>query len=472
MKTLTMLMLLGAASLSTSTIVERVASDGSLIGAVVAGAIMGVQGVMGAAIPATAVTERNNDSTCWEAPDGQIHCTPPKNVKREASAEDSSTCWEASDGQIHCTPPKNVKREASKEDGTTCWKLSHGQVYCTGGGPCYHTSSGSRICGPLEKEKRKAVPAEPSLDHLQPPLAAVSAGESQCSKWFVMNGSDTRACEEALVIGKITLYQFRRMNPSVDEGCTNIEVRRPYCIDSPWIANLTRPFSNFTNVGQIAAITAPYGNSSAPTSEKFSYTSSNIPMLATKSTFASNGESSIPVTKALSSFETNSVSSSISKLNNTFSIHVTTPTTADFTPIGAGGRTPIDANSKLSLISRSKAADTITASTSTSSDFDVFNVFSEAHVDPNTQNHPSPAILKTLKETQAGPAPLIGQTSRDSLEFISVGSAISEASSSIVVSFRAFQALTVSTTAPRFMFLLDLLPKPHAMGIKPIMLEL
>ena len=151
-------------------------------------------------------------------------------------------------------------------------------------------------------------------------------------------------------------------------------------------------------------------------------------MLATKSTFASNGESSIPVTKALSSFETNSVSSSISKLNNTFSIHVTTPTTADFTPIGAGGRTPIDANSKLSLISRSKAADTITASTSTSSDFDVFNVFSEAHVDPNTQNHPSPAILKTLKETQAGPAPLIGQTSRDSLEFISVGSAISEAS--------------------------------------------
>ncbi|KAL8828979.1 MAG: hypothetical protein Q9191_002283 [Dirinaria sp. TL-2023a] len=200
---------------------------------------------------------------CWEANDGQIHCSNPPEKKREF-------CWEAEDGQIHCSNPPEQKREF-------CWEAQDGQIHCSNppkakrDDPCYEAPDGQSVHCPVVKR----VDGTASL----PVIPGTSI---YCSKWYNVTTPDPLACSKALAAGNIGIDQFRALNPSVNNECTNVMVGYAYCVGCkslhlkawPWLTstvakthgsskNGTKSYTNASPTSTTAAWYNPIAKSAA-----------------------------------------------------------------------------------------------------------------------------------------------------------------------------------------------------------------
>ncbi|KAL8783736.1 MAG: hypothetical protein Q9213_004417 [Squamulea squamosa] len=77
---------------------------------------------------ASSLTERQDNvvtTPCWEAPDGQVHCS----IGKRQDVVATSPCWEGPDGQVHC----HVDKRQDNVVTTPCWEAPDGQVHCSVG---------------------------------------------------------------------------------------------------------------------------------------------------------------------------------------------------------------------------------------------------------------------------------------------------------------------------------------------------
>ena len=67
-----------------------------------------------------------------------------------------------------------------------------------------------------------------------PPPAPTNDGASgSCAQWFTVSATkDERACTAALADGNISLDDFRKLNPFVNDKCTNLWMGTAYCVGS------------------------------------------------------------------------------------------------------------------------------------------------------------------------------------------------------------------------------------------------
>ncbi|KAL8710828.1 MAG: hypothetical protein Q9220_004631 [cf. Caloplaca sp. 1 TL-2023] len=105
----------------------------SLVVSAVFGAVaLAIHGVNAAAIPNSDAKLTERQEHCWEAPDGQVHCSLGKRQEH---------CWEAPDGQVHCSLGKRQEHCWEAPDGQVhcslgkrqehCWEAPDGQVHCS-----------------------------------------------------------------------------------------------------------------------------------------------------------------------------------------------------------------------------------------------------------------------------------------------------------------------------------------------------
>ncbi|KAI4141417.1 MAG: hypothetical protein L6R39_005342 [Caloplaca ligustica] len=212
---------------------------------------------------------------CWEAPDGQIHCSYSKRSaqdehcweapdgqihcslkKRDASPQDNQ-CWEAPDGQIHCI---YSKRSAQEEH---CWEAPDGQIHCSlkkrdaspQDNQCWEAPDGQIHCN----LKERAASAAPVV--ALPPAPVANGTSRQCASWWTVVNlkGQSDPCLAALVSAQnITFAQFRKLNPDVNSTCTNLKVGYAYCIQA---ANSS--FPDFASPSNNPSTAAP-APSSAP----------------------------------------------------------------------------------------------------------------------------------------------------------------------------------------------------------------
>ncbi|KAL8942126.1 MAG: hypothetical protein Q9211_001530 [Gyalolechia sp. 1 TL-2023] len=152
-----------------------------IISAVIGLTVIGIQGVNTAALPKVDIgVKRSPQEHCWEAEDGQIHCSLTKRDPQEH-------CWEAEDGQIHCSldkrdahaEPKKGKHHRvdtnypscgaaicrktfKKRDGAEqCWEAADGQIHCSlkkRQEHCWEAPDGQVHCSFAMEVKRDASP--------------------------------------------------------------------------------------------------------------------------------------------------------------------------------------------------------------------------------------------------------------------------------------------------------------------------
>ncbi|KAL9580193.1 MAG: hypothetical protein Q9212_004639 [Teloschistes hypoglaucus] len=203
-----------------------------VISAIIGAAALGVKRSLAETL---AKAKRGTDETCWEAPDGQVQCW-----KEKAKRGTDETCWETDDGQVECWKVK-AKRE-------TCWETDDGQVECwkakrDSEETCWETDDGQVECWKA-KEKR-AASAEPvyspgltdnivlPVEILPPPGLIANGTTTQCAEWWLVSNHTAQSaqCLSALVAGQdITFAQFRKLNPSVNFDCSNLNLQFAYCI--------------------------------------------------------------------------------------------------------------------------------------------------------------------------------------------------------------------------------------------------
>ncbi|KAL8951096.1 MAG: hypothetical protein Q9222_002900 [Ikaeria aurantiellina] len=110
-----------------------------VITAVVGVVALAIQGANAAAIPnADVKLNERQEEHCWEAPDGQVHCSLAKRQEHCWEAPDGQVhcslakrqehCWEAPDGQVHCSFAKRQDLDKRQEH---CWEAPDGQVHCS-----------------------------------------------------------------------------------------------------------------------------------------------------------------------------------------------------------------------------------------------------------------------------------------------------------------------------------------------------
>ncbi|KAL8935546.1 MAG: hypothetical protein Q9216_005371 [Gyalolechia sp. 2 TL-2023] len=269
-----------------------------IISAIIGFTALNFQGVISAAVPKVdaADIKRDTQGHCWEADDGQVHCTgkrdafpgvdfkvlagrqmmdrsialasvmhfpvlagrqpmdksialasvmhfPVSSLAEDGQIyysidtyESQGICWEADDGQLHCSAKRDALPEPKKESK---------------GGDNY-PSCGAPICKRVTIDKRDASP-EPLV--LLPPGPIINGTSRQCALWWlVVNlAGQPDPCLSALVAAQnITFAQFRQLNPDIDSTCTNLRVGYAYCIQGVHAFNAS--LSNATST-QLASST-------------------------------------------------------------------------------------------------------------------------------------------------------------------------------------------------------------------------
>lgn len=63
-----------------------------------------------------------------------------------------------------------------------------------------------------------------------PDIANDSSILPNCQKVYWIGNPWDHACTEALAIGGLELVDFRGLNPSINEDCTNLQINVSYCI--------------------------------------------------------------------------------------------------------------------------------------------------------------------------------------------------------------------------------------------------
>ncbi|KAL8721287.1 MAG: hypothetical protein Q9225_001991 [Loekoesia sp. 1 TL-2023] len=230
--------------------------------------------------------KRQPQEHCWEAPDGQIHCSLDKREPQEH-------CWEAPDGQIHCSfgrrdalaePVADPKKPHhvdpnypncgapickritfSKRDAAEhCWEAPDGQIHCSFDKRepqehCWEAPDGQIHCSFALDVKRNA--AAGAL--VAPPPAPVVNGTSrQCASWWVVINlaGQPDSCLAALVSAQnITFAQFRQLNPDVNSTCTNLKVGYAYCIQAS-----NASFPSYASVANGTSASTTVSSSSPP----------------------------------------------------------------------------------------------------------------------------------------------------------------------------------------------------------------
>ncbi|KAI4172154.1 MAG: hypothetical protein LQ343_003714 [Gyalolechia ehrenbergii] len=216
------------------------------------------------------LTKRDPQEHCWEAPDGQIHCSldkrdalpQPKKGKHGVDThypscgapicrrvtfnkrDAAEQCWEAPDGQIHCSLDKRVPQEH-------CWETPDGQIQCSlkkRQEHCWEAPDGQIHCSFAMEMKRDASPESLVLP---PPAPIINGTSRQCASWWVVVNLEGQPdpCLAALVSAQnITFAQFRQLNPDVNSTCTNLHVGYAYCVQGIQAFNTSFPsFANVSN---------------------------------------------------------------------------------------------------------------------------------------------------------------------------------------------------------------------------------
>ncbi|KAL9029159.1 MAG: hypothetical protein Q9196_002573 [Gyalolechia fulgens] len=206
-----------------------------IISAVIGLTVIGIQGVNAAALPKVDIgVKRSPQEHCWEAEDGQIHCSLTKRDPQEH-------CWEAEDGQIHCSLTKRDPQEH-------CWEAEDGQIHCSLDKRDAHAepkkgkhhrvdtnypSCGAAICRKTFKKRDGAEQCweaadgqiHCSLKKRQEHCWEAPDGQVHCS--FAMEVKRDASPESPQ---NITFVQFRQLNPDVSSTCTNLQIGYAYCI--------------------------------------------------------------------------------------------------------------------------------------------------------------------------------------------------------------------------------------------------
>ncbi|KAL8772168.1 MAG: hypothetical protein Q9209_002603 [Squamulea sp. 1 TL-2023] len=186
-------------------------------------------------------------SPCWEAPDGQVHC----HVDKRQDNVVTTPCWEAPDGQVHCSVGKREDVVApsalDKRQGvvtTPCWEAPDGQVHChlqkrqrvvdTG---CWETTDGKVRCVAHPRpphEKRQVVVTTPCWEAPDGQVHCAASKDKREESADAATNTTAQAdlCLAALLSAQnISFAQFRQLNPDVDPICSNLKIGCAYCVE-------------------------------------------------------------------------------------------------------------------------------------------------------------------------------------------------------------------------------------------------